>query len=768
MKIRMKKLKPCFSTFLCIVLCAVMLCGCGKKETGKEAGNPPDGGDTFFGDANGQEPSGGRDGDAPDGDLKDGGGAKGESGESPKDGTVSGVKFELLENYKEKNIPSVYQYAQGKEHFCNVLINRENKIEFYTYNYEEGSRHFFKYTLVEDEAGTTWEREALPWCDSFGKEIGEGDDWVKVFVGEDGNDYAWYLGTDENAHLVKRVENYSVEIMGLDWGYSNFIEPAVLENGNIVMANLGRECSVYDPADGSVLERFRCGFYLSLCVAGNQIYIGDSLGSSVQHYDAEKKEFAETLTAGFDTTIRTAVSGDDVYVCNMHGIYRAKTYGGQFQKVLDAGTYHFANDSTNLWKFFVIGDSFYVAYGEDGCSIKKYFPAGEDDVAEKSLEVYSLKTNDVILDMISEFQDMYPDTKIIYETGEGADGSVTTADSIRALNTRILAGDGPDILLMDQIPADSYFEKGLLADLSPVLGDLKDELTENILSVYTVDGKIRMLPARFKVPMILACGQEEEQYNTLRALVEYSEENGGVMRPGYTHANIFEMLYYNYPPKLISEEQTVNKDAVSEFLELFKRLCISEKADSANNWPGTYLSGLNPANFYAQGNVDFEFITLTGGYSLGVYPEAVKRRGGQMLPCRRRFYPNTLVAINALSKKQELAGDFVRFVFSYKTQERTVWSSGYPIHKTVLDEFAALDMSKYISGGGDFWLRDSGPEENAKMIAYVKKVDEPFMPEGYLWDIMMEGAMEYLNGKQSLEASVEAVVGRIQLYIYEQ
>ncbi len=733
--------------------CMFLSCSGNKEQQGKEnEKNITENNETDFGDT---EKS----------DITEGPNI---TGDSKIEKNVTEVKSEALENYVEKNIPSVYEYAQGKEHFCNVLINRENKIEFYTYNDEEGSRHFFQYTLVEDEAGTTWEREALPWCDSFGKEIGEGDDWVKVFVGEDGNDYAWYLGTDGNAHLVKRVENYSVEIMGLDWGYSNFIEPAVLENGNIVMANLGRECSVYDPADGSVLERFRCGFYLSLCVAGNQIYIGDSLGSSVQHYDAQKKEFAETLTAGFDTTIRTAVSGDDVYVCNMHGIYRAKASGGQFQKVLDAGTYHFANDSANLWKFFVIGDSFYVAYGEDGCSIKKYFPAGEDDVAEKSLEVYSLKTNDVILDMISEFQDMYPDTKIIYETGEGADGSVTTADRIRALNTRIFAGDGPDILLMDGMSVDSYFEKGLLADLSPVLGDLKDELTENILSAYTVDGIICMLPARFKVPMILACGQEEEQYDTLRAFVEYSEENGGVMSPGYTHANIFEMLYYNYPPKLISEEQTVNRDAVSEFLELFKRLCISEKADSTNNWPATYLSGLNPANFFAQGKVDFEFITLTGGYSLGIYPEAVKMRGGQMLPCRRRFYPNTLVAMNALSRKQDLAGDFVRFVFSYKTQKRDVGSSGYPIHKTVLDEFAALDMSKYISGGGDFWLRDSGPEENAKMIAYVKKVDEPFMPEGNLWDIMMEGAMAYLNGKQSLEESVEAVVGKIQLYIYEQ
>ena len=61
--------------------------------------------------------------------------------------------------------------------------------------------------------------------------------------------------------------------------------------------------------------------------------------------------------------------------------------------------------------------------------------------------------------MISEFQDKYPNTEIIYETGEGSEGTVTVADRIRALNARILAGDGPDILVLDGLPTESYIEK---------------------------------------------------------------------------------------------------------------------------------------------------------------------------------------------------------------------------------------------------------------------------------------------------------------------
>ncbi len=127
-----------------------------------------------------------------------------------------------------------------------------------------------------------------------------------------------------------------------------------------------------------------------------------------------------------------------------------------------------------LLKFFAVGDAFYIVYGEDRGIIKKYSPAGEGEGASSYLTVYSLKRNDLIIDMISEFQDQYPDIELIYETGEGADGSITMSDRIRALNARILAGDGPDVLLLDGLPVDSYIEKGILEDLTTVLGSEKE------------------------------------------------------------------------------------------------------------------------------------------------------------------------------------------------------------------------------------------------------------------------------------------------------
>ena len=72
------------------------------------------------------------------------------------------------------------------------------------------------------------------------------------------------------------------------------------------------------------------------------------------------------------------------------------------------------------------------------------------------------------------------------ESGVSGDDAVTTSDAIRTLNTEVMGGNGPDILLMDGLPVNSYVEKGLLADVSdtvnPLISDGK--LFDKIAQTY--------------------------------------------------------------------------------------------------------------------------------------------------------------------------------------------------------------------------------------------------------------------------------------------
>ncbi len=743
-------MKRYISFLICLCLCSCLFLGCGKLESNEN----------------------GTDKSQMGNDIAD-------ATDSPnlptqsvlinnKEEINNEIMYEVLENYKEKNISSVYEEGNEEEFYCNVCLDKNKKIIYYTCSKDLEGYHIWKYTLVENlaENDVSWKREAVLWTTELSEKISRGR--ITMFCGEDGKEYAWYIDDDEKTHLVKQNGDSFVEIENLDLRNTDFRQVAVLENGNIVSPDLGRECFVYSQEDGSLLTNFRSGWYESLCVEGNQVYITDQTGTSIQHYDAEQQEFSATIEANFDTSVRVAVQNNDIYACTMKGIYRAPKAGGKFQKILDSGTYHFAKESGVLLKFFVVGDAFYIVYGEDKGVIKKYFPKDSEEVEiiTNSLTIYSLESNDVIIDMISEFQEKYPDTEIVYETGKEVEGSITISDCIRTLNVRILAGDGPDILVLDGLPAESYCNKGILKDLTTDICDLEDELLPNILMNYIKENKIYMLPARFSIPMFLTSGQDAEVYSSLKAFVEYSEEEGGVLPESYLYSDFLEISYYNYTPEIVLEDGRVDKEKVTEFLELVKRLCESEQAVENAKWPVTYLEGRSSVVSFAKGDSDFAFVNITGAYALGTYPNAALLRNGELVWNNGIFFPDTLLGINQLSENKKMASAFIQFAFSYETQKRYV--GNYPLHIMVLDEFAQMDDSNSLTGDNELTLRYANQEQNEQMIQITKQVHTPFTVDKAIWEIIESESLGYLREEKSLDDSVDAIVSRIQLYLYEQ
>ena len=683
---------------------------------------------------------------------------------------VVDVRFPVLENYIEKNIPSVYD-GHEKEHYCNVVLNEKKEIEYYTMEEKEDGYDIQKYTLTGDGRKNpyVWVREEVSWLKGIKNKVH--DDRITVFLGEDSKTYAWYIDSEENVHIVKQSNDTFVELPKMDLHRTDFQQIAVLENGNIVSADMGKECFVYQQEDGSLLTSFPCGWYESLRVSGNQIYITDRTSSYVQNYNAEQQVFETPIALEIDNSVRIFSDEDDVYLGCPKGIFRTKKGGEEFQKILDAVTYHFARENIILLKFFVCGDAFYFVYGEDGGSIKKYVPAEEGDEPDQSLTVYSLQNNDVILDMISEFQNKYPDIEIIYETGEGAEGSVTIADRIRALNARILAGDGPDVFVLDGLPTESYIKKGILADLMPTLADRKEDLVPGILSAYTTEEKVYMLPLRFSVPVFVTSGQESSVYSTLEALVEYSEENNGIMQGGYSYADLVEMLYYNYRPDMISKDGVVKKESLKIFLEQTKRFCESEGISGTTDHSRTYLQGYSGANDLLYGNAKFMFVLVNGGSELAELPSIVKYKNGEIVGNNGVFFPSAMLGVNSMSKKKDLAYLFFQFAISNEVQKRHIFFSGYPIDVKVLDKFANTDLSHIVVAGGNNGELDFSyftKEESAQMIGIAKNVSTPFTVNASVWQIIENESVEYLKGEKGLEECVDVIASRVQLYLYEE
>src|SRR5699024_8541890 len=110
----------------------------------------------------------------------------------------------------------------------------------------------------------------------------------------------------------------------------------------------------------------------------------------------------------------------------------------------------------------------------------------------------------------------HPELEVRYEVGmqEGLEKE----DVIKQLNTRLLAGEAPDVLILDGLPVDSMVEQGLLTDLSSLVD------TEGLYPAARAgerDGKLWYVAGRMKLPLLLGAGYEPpESLDQLAQAVE--------------------------------------------------------------------------------------------------------------------------------------------------------------------------------------------------------------------------------------------------------
>ncbi len=142
-------MKKVFWKVLCILICCCVFSACGKRGGGGELKNPEEN----------------------QGDIPVSGGQEAERVNdygSDNDGSEEKEEpiFPLLENYRERGI-EIDPDIDGKgERYCGVLLNAENKIEYYTVSTLQKNGYFlFCYTLNDETL--TWEREAVAWSKGF-------------------------------------------------------------------------------------------------------------------------------------------------------------------------------------------------------------------------------------------------------------------------------------------------------------------------------------------------------------------------------------------------------------------------------------------------------------------------------------------------------------------------------------------------------------------------------------------------------------------------
>ena len=355
----------------------------------------------------------------------------------------------------------------------------------------------------------------------------------------------------------------------------------------------------------------------------------------------------------------------------------------------------------------------------------------------------------------------------------------------------LTGGNAPDIIVPESGDALNLIDKGVFADLTPLMensdGLKKEDLVHNAQTVFAKDDKLYCVFPTFTVEAFQIKKEFYKDGMNLDDVIAWEEATGNKAFSSettrYTVMNLFMSMsmdefldpktgkcsfdspefaklleYANTYPKEISDDFYENYD-YSEYLFEFR-----------NN-----KSLLNYA--YVD---DFSSYNWSAKYRFGEIPELI----GVPLSGKDTALLDidTLIGISNKSKHKEAAWEFVKTCFEHDYYEDLGW--GLPSVESEFDAMAekATERPFYIDEEGNkvetdntYWLIDHDEkvnpltkEEVAKLKDFVVNVESLYTWDEELNNIVDEETQGYFEGQKSAQEVASIIQSRLQIYINEK
>ena len=242
--------------------------------------------------------------------------------------------------------------------------------------------------------------------------------------------------------------------------------------------------------------------------------------------DENYKEMAWT-GAGY-TAYAFLGADKTIYVAGDKGLYRHVIGGGAVEQVIDGSLSSLGDPTYSIVAMAMNDKNEFFAWYSGGKIVKFSYDATVPTVPNDKITVYSLNEDELVKQTISAYQTQYPDLFIEYQIGM-EEGGVTREDALKKLNTQLLSGSGPDVIMLDGINIDTYAEKGVLMDLSEIVNEIDqtDGLYRNLIENIQTGDKMYAVPAKFCIPILL--GDETyvssaDDYQSIADMAEKARE----------------------------------------------------------------------------------------------------------------------------------------------------------------------------------------------------------------------------------------------------
>lgn len=409
-----------------------------------------------------------------------------------------------------------------------------------------------------------------------------------------------------------------------------------------------------------------------------------------------------------------------------------------------------------------------------------------DETGTETFRIYSLKDEYMVRQAASLFQGKYPDLEVVYEVGYTGEDGVTISDAIRTLNTELMSGNGPDVLVLDGLPADQYVEKGILEDVTELLEPEKDALFYNIITASNSGEQIYQVPTSFMIP-ILTGNAEVVSAGNIDNLVQNLETGFSAGIPAVKQ-NVFSTAAGNLIVTSGIMEDQINEDELARLFENLGKIAdLSFSAEERQNvedwmkvkyWADAYpiSAGDSTIELYynevqmevTQLTHDMDFVRLNS-----LCTQSEKEYRHLNFDSGNYFIPYVMLGLNHSGGHLEVAEDFLTYYLS-KVYLTPGSGSGLSItrenlisDKCATGEIIENGISKKEdpSQGMDIYMLT--PEDCEQFEQFIEELDTPVAYDAVLMELIAEQLDAYIFDGKDLQDAVQEVCGKAKLYMSE-
>ncbi len=501
----------------------------------------------------------------------------------------------------------------------------------------------------------------------------------------------------------------------------------------------------------------------------------------------------------------------DLYFAGEKGMHCYHREDGSIEQLIDGKLSRLGSPLYGLKSMVLLEGGEFLSVSNEGKLIRFTYDPDMPSVPSESLKVYSLEDSYSIRTAVSLYQINHPEIYVDYEIGMGEGEAVTREDALKKLNTQIVSGEGPDLLMMDGLPMDSYIEKGLLLDLSDWMEEIgkEENLYENLYQAMAKDGKVYVVPAEVYLPVVLG---REKYVSGMNDLASMADEICR-MREDQPEKDLISICNEKALMKAFAPVAApmwkngsgkINEEAIAEFLTQTKRIYdaqmdgINEKSLEDHRMEEEYYAGEEGEDWmYEILLYGSNELKIAGDYqqlSVGVttYPygyyeltSVAKNQGLEDVVfapakglCEKVFVPATMLGVNAASAKIDRAKEFFREFLGKEVQEAL---GSYGINKDALEELFRPE-EEYLGEDGTYGMiatiDDQGRETDLTIYAateeemdlfrnWIGSADTPYIADMVMEKTVFEEGEKYMHGDQSLEEALEAIRQQLAIYLSE-